>query len=68
VRAPDLVLPDVAMPRTSGLDVLAAIRERELDMAVVLTTGLGSEEVAVAALRLRAGTRRYVDRVQRAIR
>ena len=56
------------MPRTSGLDVLAAIRERELDMAVVLTTGLGSEEVAVAALRLRAGARRYVDRVQLAIR
>src|SRR5438067_13723262 len=42
---PDIVLLDVALPGSAnGLEVLAAIRERHLDTAVILTTGLGSEE------------------------
>lgn len=52
--APDFVLMDVLLPGLSGLDVLAAVRHQRLDTAVILTTGVGSEEVAMAALRLGA--------------
>ena len=53
-RPPDIVFLDVALPGLSGLDVLALIRQRQLDTAVVMTTGFGSEEVAIEALRLGA--------------
>ena len=47
----DFMFLDLAMSGMSGLDVLQKIRERDLDVAVILTTGQGSEEVAVEALR-----------------
>jgi len=48
---PDLVLCDVSMPGASGLDVLAWVRREALDLAVIMTTAYGSEQVAVDALR-----------------
>jgi sigma-B regulation protein RsbU (phosphoserine phosphatase) len=48
---PDLVILDVSMPGRGGLDVLAAIRDQGLDVAVVMTTAFGSEQIAVEALR-----------------
>ena len=50
-RSVDLVFLDVAMSGMNGLDVLEQIRARGLDVAVVLTTAFGSEEIAVEALR-----------------
>jgi sigma-B regulation protein RsbU (phosphoserine phosphatase) len=50
-RSADLVFLDVAMSGMNGLDVLEQIRSRSLDVAVVLTTAFGSEEIAVEALR-----------------
>jgi len=47
----DLAFLDVSMPGVTGLELLDWIRARELDMAVVLMTAFGSEEVAVDALR-----------------
>lgn len=47
----DLVITDYNILGFSGLDVLAAIKERQPDTPVILLTGTGSEEVAVAALK-----------------
>lgn len=47
----DVVLTDLSLPGGSGLEVLALIRERRLPVAVVIITGSGDHESAVAALR-----------------
>lgn len=49
--APDLVFLDVSLPGIGGLEVLELIRAQDADLAVVMMTGLGSEEVAAGALR-----------------
>lgn len=48
---PDLIFLDLAMAGLTGLDVLDILRARGLDIAVILTTAYGSEQVAVEALR-----------------
>lgn len=48
---PDLVLLDVALPGTGGLEVLAWVRQQALDVAIIMTTAFGSEQVAIDALR-----------------
>lgn len=50
----DVVLTDVVMPGATGVDVLRAVRERDLDVPVVLVTGSPSVETAVQALELGA--------------
>ena len=49
-----LALVDVRMPRMDGLAALAALRESQPELAVVLITGHGDMEMAVKALRLGA--------------
>jgi len=46
----DLVLTDVQMPGTTGLELLSSVRERHPDVQVVVMTGYGSVTDAVAAL------------------
>ena len=48
---PDLIFLDLAMAGLTGLDVLDIVRARGLDIAIILTTAFGSEQVAVEALR-----------------
>lgn len=50
----DVVLTDVVMPGANGVDVLRAVRERDLDVPVVLVTGNPSVETAVQALEMGA--------------
>ncbi|MBV8809207.1 MAG: sigma-54-dependent Fis family transcriptional regulator [Acidobacteriaceae bacterium] len=47
----ELVLLDLMMPDRSGMDVLADIRQRDLDTPVFMLTAYGSVEVAVRALK-----------------
>lgn len=51
----DIVLVDIRMPRMSGLEVIAALREeRGPDVEVIVMTGYGGVDEAVEALRLGA--------------
>jgi EAL domain-containing protein (putative c-di-GMP-specific phosphodiesterase class I)/CheY-like chemotaxis protein len=54
----EVVLSDVVMPGGTGLDVLHAVRERDLDVPVVLVTGSPSVETAIQALEM--GALRYL--------
>ena len=47
----DIVLSDLRLPDGSGLELLQKVRERNSPPAVVLVTGQGDQEVAVAALK-----------------
>ncbi|MCP5299456.1 MAG: EAL domain-containing protein [Chromatiaceae bacterium] len=46
----DAALVDLQLPDGSGLDLLTEIRNRQLQLPVVLLTGSGDEQAAVAAL------------------
>ncbi len=71
----DLVLLDIKMPRMSGIEVLERIISDHRDMAVVMMTAHGSEDVAVEAMKKGAidyiakpfSTDDMLKRVERAI-
>ncbi len=50
----DLVLTDMHLSDGDGLSLLTHIRENAIPVAVVVVTGMGDEETAVAALKARA--------------
>ena len=54
----DIALLDMRLPDGNGLDLLMEIRKSDHPMAVVMLTGTGNEEVAVAALK--SGANDYV--------
>jgi signal transduction histidine kinase/DNA-binding response OmpR family regulator len=54
----DVVLTDLRLPDGSGLDIVNLVRARNLASAVVVLTGQGDEEIAVAAIK--AGADDYV--------
>ena len=56
----ELVLTDIEMPDATGVDILRAVRERDLDTPVVLMTGNPTFETAVQALEL--GALRYLSK------
>jgi EAL domain-containing protein (putative c-di-GMP-specific phosphodiesterase class I) len=51
---PDVLLTDIRMPDTDGIQLLRAIRERDLDLPVLLATGSPTIETAVQAVELGA--------------
>ena len=50
-QRPDVIFLDVSLPGISGLEVLEQVRAKTQDMAVIMTTAFGSEQVATDALR-----------------
>ena len=50
----DLVLSDIRLPRMSGVDVLRAVRQHDLDLPVVLMTGWPEVDTATQAVELGA--------------
>jgi DNA-binding NtrC family response regulator len=48
--SPDIVLSDVRMPSVGGLDVLAAVRERDPDTPVILMTAQATLQSAIQAV------------------
>jgi PAS domain S-box-containing protein len=54
----DLVLTDMKLPDGNGLALIPFIRDRLLPISIVVITGVGNEETAVAALK--AGASDYV--------
>lgn len=54
----ELVLADFSLPSFSGLDALALIRERGLDVPFILISGSIGEDTAVAAMK--AGAHDYI--------
>lgn len=56
----DLVLTDICMPRSGGLDLLAALRDKKSLVPVVVMSSMGNEETAVEALH--AGASSYIPK------
>jgi two-component system response regulator HydG len=49
-QAFDLIISDVVMPLATGVDVLAAVRQRQLDTPFILISAFVSEELVARAL------------------
>jgi DNA-binding NtrC family response regulator len=56
----DLVLLDLALPGKNGLEVLAVIRERDPQLAVIMITAYGTVENAVNAMQ--AGAANFIQK------
>jgi PAS domain S-box-containing protein len=54
----DIIIANYAMPQFSGLDALAMVKERDLDLPFIIVSDAIGEDVAVAAMR--AGAYDYV--------
>lgn len=51
---PDLIITDIRMPNMDGLELLERVKERGIDVPVIILTGYGQIEDALKAIRLGA--------------
>ena len=58
--SPDVVLLDLRLPDTDGIQVLREIRSRHADVAVIIITAFGQIESAVAAMK--SGAADYLEK------
>ena len=56
----DLVVTDLQMPEIDGLELVTMLREKYLDLPVIVATGQGSESIAAEALS--AGASGYISK------
>jgi DNA-binding NtrC family response regulator len=56
----DIIITDLMMPEISGIDILKAIKKKNLRTEVIVVTGQGSIDSAVEAMRL--GARDYITK------
>ena len=54
IHQPDVIMLDMNLPDLTGLDMLAALRQRNCQTPVIFMTMFGSESLAVEAVRLGA--------------
>ncbi|HJZ89112.1 MAG TPA: EAL domain-containing response regulator [Polyangia bacterium] len=54
----DVIISDISMPGMSGVELLGAVREHDLDVPVILMTGLPAVETAIKAVEY--GALRYL--------
>jgi len=54
----DIVITDYSLPSLSGMDVIETVRERDIDIPVIVVSGVAGEETAVSAMR--AGASDYI--------
>jgi CheY-like chemotaxis protein len=59
-ESPDVLLTDLVMPDMQGLELVKQVRALHPEIAVILVTAFGSEEVAMSALR--AGAANYIPK------
>src|SRR5476649_1115487 len=57
---PDVILTDVRMPKMGGLDLLAAVREKQIAATVIVMSAYGSIDLALEAMK--AGAYDYVGK------
>jgi two-component system response regulator PilR (NtrC family) len=53
-KDPDLVITDLRLGQSSGLDVLAEVKKARPDIEVIMMTAFGTTEIAVQAMKLGA--------------
>ncbi|MGD8456271.1 MAG: HD domain-containing protein [Anaerolineales bacterium] len=63
--SPDIILADYTLPQYNALEALNDLKEKELDIPVVIITGTISEEVAVECIKQGAADYLLKDRLAR---
>ncbi|MEJ5995375.1 response regulator [Pedobacter sp. Du54] len=51
---PDLVISDIMMPYSSGMEIVGALRARERYIPIIILSGMGQEDVVLEAFQLGA--------------
>ncbi len=51
---PDLVITDYLMPEMDGIELIRRIKEKDMDIPIIMITGHGDEYVAVSAMKMGA--------------
>ena len=60
LQAPDVIITDLDMPEMNGLELVSVIRREYPQVPVILITAIGSEQIAIQALR--SGAASYVPK------
>lgn len=51
---PDLIITDILMPYTSGLELIGIVKSKNAKLPIIVLSGLGEEEIVLEAFNLGA--------------